>query len=200
MALFADMNDFLDALDPARPVSRARLKTASFLGTIVEAASYLEPGERAATCVRCRRRPGRRACPGRVVVEVSTQDAWIIWCCSECKDQGTIRNWRGTPWDRARHHAAQTVTTPAADRVDLLFTDQEYAELAGLGHTQPVPETLFADARRVPEGVIVSASIRDLNALSWCIAQELDPERQQARLIAFNQLDLRLAAALRRWN
>jgi hypothetical protein len=50
--------------------------------------------------VRCRRRPGRRPCPGHIRAAI-TLDARmdITWECTSCGDNGLISNWHGTMWD-----------------------------------------------------------------------------------------------------
>ena len=48
--------------------------------------------------VRCRRRPGRRACPGEIDALLERGEV-IRWECPECGDNGFIRGWQGTPWD-----------------------------------------------------------------------------------------------------
>ena len=48
--------------------------------------------------VRCRRRPKRRACPGRLEYRLWA-DERITWECPKCGDNGVISNWQSTQWD-----------------------------------------------------------------------------------------------------
>ena len=52
------------------------------------------------TNVACRRRPGRTPCPGTIVAGTADDSDAIVWICPECRDQGWIGGWQGTPWDR----------------------------------------------------------------------------------------------------
>jgi hypothetical protein len=48
--------------------------------------------------IRCRRRPGRKPCPGLLDATFSTDDA-ILWHCRHCGDRGVITHWQNTFWD-----------------------------------------------------------------------------------------------------
>jgi len=53
--------------------------------------------------VRCRRRPGRRACPGRLRILLRDSSEPIRWRCDACGSRGEIHNWfrpDGGPWPR----------------------------------------------------------------------------------------------------
>lgn len=49
--------------------------------------------------VRCRRRPGRKPCPGDIEADLDPETEDIVWWCPVCGDKGYIRNWKGTLWD-----------------------------------------------------------------------------------------------------
>jgi hypothetical protein len=51
------------------------------------------------TDVRCRRRPGRKACPGFILAADDEAAGTIWWMCPECGDNGLITGWVGTQWD-----------------------------------------------------------------------------------------------------
>ena len=75
-------------------------KIAEHMASIVEAATTRPAGERwAAAALRCRRRPRRKACPGRLVVRRTEVPAEIEWRCPRCADNGFIRGFEATPWD-----------------------------------------------------------------------------------------------------
>lgn len=67
---------------------------------IVSALTSQPPGELRQTSVRCRRRPGRRPCVGRIRAVIEISSGQISWECSACGDSGIIHHWEGTPWDQ----------------------------------------------------------------------------------------------------
>jgi len=62
---------------------------------IVRAGSTHPPGESVTTGLACIRRPGRRPCPGRIVVRRHEREDEIEWRCSDCSDGGSISGWPG---------------------------------------------------------------------------------------------------------
>lgn len=67
---------------------------------IVAAATAAADDHDLATCaVQCRRRPGRRPCPG-IIEHRLWPDERIRWQCPHCGDNGIISNWQSTAWDR----------------------------------------------------------------------------------------------------
>lgn len=69
---------------------------------IVRAATAGDAGEPWRSVLRCRRRPARRACPGRMMVTCTTADAPIQWSCDSCGDAGTVVNWADSLYDLRR--------------------------------------------------------------------------------------------------
>ena len=95
-----DITHYLDARGAivAAPTPARRL--AEHFAAIVGAATS-DP-QRAATAsgVRCRRRPGRRPCPGEIRASITLDDRMdVVWECPACGDEGVISNWQGTLWD-----------------------------------------------------------------------------------------------------
>ena len=72
---------------------------------IIEYGAGLAPGEMRLTLLECQRRPGRKPCPGLLVVgKRSTGE--IETGCPTCGEADTrVHNWEGTDW-------AQGVPTP----------------------------------------------------------------------------------------
>lgn len=77
-------------------------RSGRFLGSIVWAATAARTTLPIESLVRCRRRPGGRACPGQIGLRMTERPAEIRWCCSACGDHGVIRNWQGSRWDAVR--------------------------------------------------------------------------------------------------
>ena len=76
-------------------------KFISFLGQIMEEASLKPPGEYIEISVKCRRRPGRKPCPGKILATRETDESPILWECTHCGTGGEINKWRGTQWDNS---------------------------------------------------------------------------------------------------
>jgi hypothetical protein len=94
------MVDFLDAAGYMVDMPAPARNLANHLGAIVSALTSQPPGQWRETSVRCRRRPGRRPCAGRIRAVVEVGSGEIAWQCPTCDDNGLIHHWEGTPWDR----------------------------------------------------------------------------------------------------
>jgi len=82
----------------AAPKGPAR-RLAEHITAIVAMASRPELIPLSEYQVRCRRRPGRKPCPGIIEAEFDPDDRRIIWWCPVCDDCGYISNWQGSMWD-----------------------------------------------------------------------------------------------------
>ena len=97
-----DMRHFLDSegfvIQEPRP---ARLLAEHFC-SIVEAVTRRQVRQQDwVTGVQCRRRPGRKACAGKIIAGMDQQDpTTIVWSCPLCGDNGYIRGWQETQWDK----------------------------------------------------------------------------------------------------
>lgn len=91
-----DFTHYLDAHGrlpkDARPVIR-------YMAEIVALGSALLPDQIHVLPLRCRRRPGRQPCTGRLHAKLEGESGSIIWECSGCGDRGFISNWQDTDWD-----------------------------------------------------------------------------------------------------
>ena len=95
-----DMTHYLDEHGAivAAPTPARRL--AEHFAAIVRAVTFDPCGAATESSVRCRRRPGRKPCPGQIRAAITIDDRMdIIWECSSCGDNGVISNWHGTMWD-----------------------------------------------------------------------------------------------------
>ena len=72
-----------------------------FLGQIVEEASSKPAAEDIETNLKCRRRPSRKPCPGKILAIRKTEDSPILWICTYCGTGGEIHKWKGTQWDNS---------------------------------------------------------------------------------------------------
>lgn len=100
MTWVTDLSHFVDEtgdLPPDLPGPARRL--AEHMAAIVAAATTAANQAEAVRPIRCRRRPGHRACPG-VIEHRLWPDESITWECPSCGDNGVISNWQSTAWDR----------------------------------------------------------------------------------------------------
>jgi repressor LexA len=92
-----DITHFLDEAGDLADMPPAARKLASFLALIIEAVTQACPTHDYATGIRCR----KRGCSGSIRATLSAADEEIVWYCPSCLEQGVIRNWQGTKWDRS---------------------------------------------------------------------------------------------------
>ncbi|MGZ5365615.1 MAG: hypothetical protein ACXWD5_16105, partial [Mycobacterium sp.] len=113
-----DLRHFLDL--PATSPGPAR-RMAEHLTSVVRAATACDPGLRWVSALPCRRRPGRRACPGFTEVLRSDIPASIAWRCACCGDEGVISGWEGSPFDlrtgRIDHGAGDVIRAGVSPEV-----------------------------------------------------------------------------------
>lgn len=73
---------------------------ALYIGSIGSWVTSHPAGHYVHSNVLCRRSPGRRRCLGTIEAGFGRDGSTIIWQCPICGDNGTIRGWEGTMWDR----------------------------------------------------------------------------------------------------
>ena len=96
-----DMRHYLDEAGRLhKDMPGPALSLAQFLGSIVGWVTSHPPGSHERTNVLCRRSPGRRRCLGDIYARFEQEGTVISWRCSICEDNGFIRGWEGTFWDR----------------------------------------------------------------------------------------------------
>jgi hypothetical protein len=101
MAWVTDFTHFLDESGgPHRGIAAPARRLGEYFGAIVAAATS---DSDVAPQIPCRRRPGRRPCPGVIAHRILT-DTSIHWACPHCSDNGFISNWQGTAWDNSPLH------------------------------------------------------------------------------------------------
>lgn len=94
--LITNLTHFLDERGRvALPPSRAR-RIAEFLTEIVTAVTHDLDAPLAP--IKCRRRPGRKPCPGLIDAYINLEDE-VLWQCESCRDQGVITHWQNTFWN-----------------------------------------------------------------------------------------------------
>lgn len=96
-----DIRHYLDPSGHLPDMPGPALNLALFLGSIVEWMTIRAVAGVERTNVYCRRSPGRRRCPGEIAAAFEEGTDVILWRCPLCGDNGYIRGWRGTLWDRS---------------------------------------------------------------------------------------------------
>ena len=97
-----DIRHFLDENGSLIQQPRAARLLAAYIGSIISAITrrsvYQEDQN---TDIACRRRPGRNPCAGKIIAGFDAQDpSTIVWCCPVCEDNGSIRGWQETQFDK----------------------------------------------------------------------------------------------------
>jgi hypothetical protein len=95
-----DLTHYLDEHGAIVTVPSPARRLAEHFGAIVRAVTWDPVGAETGSSVRCRRRPGRKRCPGQIRAAITLDDGMdIVWECPSCGDNGLISNWDGTMWD-----------------------------------------------------------------------------------------------------
>lgn len=94
--LSADLRHFLDLPDDIPGPAR---RLAAPLGDLIRAATAAELGPAWISALPCRRRPGHRACPGRMMVRRPDRAAPIAFENTDCGDGGVFSGWHDSPDD-----------------------------------------------------------------------------------------------------
>jgi hypothetical protein len=97
--LITNLTHFLDERGCIAPMEGPARRLAEFLTGIVAAMTH--DMDEPALPTRCRRRPGRKPCPGILDTQFGGdfEDLAILWRCPECGDHGMITHWQNTFWD-----------------------------------------------------------------------------------------------------
>lgn len=171
--LVADLDDYLDLPDD---VPGPALRAAERLGRIVHAATAGDAGVRWTSALPCARRPGNRACAGRIVILRSDPPAPVHWWCADCGDDGSIRKWEGSPYDlRRRTLAVAEVTEQTVVPDDVAAVLRELLMLDA-----DVERRVFAMAAG-PAGAVLSVTPDELDELVDSVAAEANHEGDRRR-------------------
>jgi len=175
-----DLRHLLDLRDPAvaHKIPAPARNLGEYFGSIVEAVSagWEDHGELVATMVRCRRRPGRKPCPGRINAVIANDiPGDIEWRCDNCDDRGIISHWRGTPWDLPGVEGFEHEEDEARVLVDLLVREEEYDAIRGILVLDDLADRVVKAARGVGDGdVLLEAPRAWLDHLLEFVAAEVE--------------------------
>ena len=92
-----DLRHYLTSAGTLAELPRlARILAEYWTEIVARGSNFAAPAE-----LRCRRRPGHRACPGLLDIGLDPDTCAITWCCPVCGDDGMIRVWQGSFWDNS---------------------------------------------------------------------------------------------------
>ena len=137
----SDLRHFLDLRDDAPGPAR---RIAEQFSLIVRAATAGDAGLCRVSAVGCRRRPGRRACPGHIAVLRSDVPPSIEWRCTSCGDEGVISGWEHSPFDLR----TRTTDVRPSDDVQVVIEPDVAATLQSSMLIDTAGERLVFRARR----------------------------------------------------
>ncbi|HZE00782.1 MAG TPA: hypothetical protein VE155_03300, partial [Pseudonocardiaceae bacterium] len=174
-----DLHHYLD-LPEDTPGPARRL--AEHLSDIVRAATAGDAATAWESALTCRRRPGNRRCPGRMIVCRTKPAAPIQWQCGACDDDGVISNWEDSPFDLRRRRLAV-----AGAATEIIISNQVAAALRDLRLLDVDCERLVFRTRAHNDGAVLTATAEELDELIGFVAAEANHEpnrRRQQRLDA----------------
>ncbi|MEP6561085.1 MAG: DUF3024 domain-containing protein [Nakamurella sp.] len=184
--LSADLRHFLDLPDDVPGPAR---RLAAQLGDLVRAATAAEPGPAWISALPCRRRPGHRACPGRMMVRRAERAAPIVFECTDCGDGGIISGWQDSPYDGSGHlrGAAKGIMQIS---ISALVADT----LRALTFLDRNCQRVVFGARSDRADVVLAVTQEELEELIGSVAAEAnhEPNRRRRRRLdaAFESLEI----------
>lgn len=154
-------------------------RLAEYFGSIVGAATIAAPGVDVHTALRCRRRPGHKPCPGRIVVERIEVPPEVAWECPWCRDKGVIRNWRGTGWDLTDKVAS---SNNGEQRITVVLSGEQYDVLRkGSVAFDAECKRIVLGAVTTRGGIEIKGTIGELDYFLECLAAEANHEANSAK-------------------
>jgi hypothetical protein len=172
--LVSDLRHFLDLPDGVPGPAR---RMAERLTLIVRAATAGHAGAEWVSALPCNRRPGRRPCPGHMVVRRTDVPSSIAWWCTSCSDEGVISGWEQSPYDlRSRNPRATS-----ADVRPVVIPVETAAALRDLQLVDSDMERLIFRAEATEEGIVLFGGDDDLDELMGYVAAEANHEENRRR-------------------
>lgn len=170
------VSDLQHSLDLPADTRRPAQRVADLLSDLVRAATAGDAGTAWVTALPCRRRPGNRACPGRMNVLRDATNVSIQWQCSVCEDAGMISNWQDSPFDLRRREL-----NVAEVAHDIAICDDVAAALRELQLLDTDCERLVFRIRTHENAARLTATDDDLEALIEAVAAEANHEPNRRR-------------------
>jgi len=192
-----DIADFPDPAEAAAAELPAPARSIrDHLGGIVQAATAWLPGVVLESAIRCRRRPGRRPCPGHirlVLPDDLAEDATIEWSCTVCGDHGTIRGWQGSSWDLSM--VDRDPRWSEGEGVELMVTAPQYSQLRALSADDATLLAIVMVASTDPAGIRLEMTIGEARVFLSRLATAVLQVRSRRRRDLLLELLARMNAA-----
>lgn len=169
-----DLRHFIDLPETAPGPAR---RLAEHLTSVVRAATASDPGVAWVSALRCRRRPGRRVCPGFIEVLRTDIPASIHWQCVSCGDEGAISGWEGSPFDL---RTGSNDGGPG-EVIRVVISSAVAATLRSLVVVDSAGERLIFAARVLDGCVVLQGDLDDLDELIGYVAAEANHEPDRRR-------------------
>jgi hypothetical protein len=185
-----DMRQFEKMVDAEHQVPLASIRLGEHFGRIVRAATCWVPGITMDSAVRCRRRPGRRPCPGHIRLYRAEVPPQINWQCSACDDKGIIRGWRETMWDLSGQARA---THP---EVKVTLSRREFMVLDRILGLDRQAERVVCAAITTDSGILLTGGVWEINHLAGFVVHESANTSTLSRRKVLGRIADKLEAAL----
>jgi hypothetical protein len=184
-----DMTHF-EGIPPGASREPAR-RIAQFFSSIVSASSVSPADVLVDSALFCRRRPGRIRCPGHLKISRGRVSGVISWHCSRCDDQGEISNWEGTSWNLSKW---ATERQSKQEFHELILTEDELQELKRSLILSPECECLLYGAIIAHGGIVIRATLEELEELEENIAADANHEEKRRRQRILDRIYERIEA------
>jgi hypothetical protein len=172
MLYVTDLRD-LEGIELSPDAPGPALKFAHYLKRAVRAATAsAERGPRP-TALPCRRRPERRPCPGRLVVELQDLPSGVSWHCPACGEEGWIDGWQGSLSDLS----GVARPTELDDLKRVVVPEEHYDMLLDLLSIDQRCERFIYAARPKPGGAELTGAEDDFEELGNAVAFEANHAR-----------------------
>lgn len=210
-----DMTHFLDILKPEVDVPSPARRLGEYLGRIVEAATSSPPLILIETSIRCRRRPGRKPCPGHIRLVCNDDEGEIVWECTSCDDRGIIRGWEGTPWDRSFDDVGIDETSMAEPTtfepvegdglgnlsrsggpIEIVLDNAEYSACREVCLGEEIPMAILENTEHCQNGLKLTVSARNTAAFHDYLLDVAISEKNPSYVQLLGQTVKKMRAAL----
>jgi len=167
---------------------------AEYIGEVISAATASPKGQWKHSAVRCRRKPGHRKCPGRILVcERGNGD--IEWECPSCGALGVIRNWQGS-WD----DLSEMRVEGEQPSFEIVLSEKEHEEVKKCLNKDPESDIIIYGAAHTKEGIVLRATGEDMQDFTDILKFYANHEENSKRRRIVDQVLNRLEALLGRWS
>jgi hypothetical protein len=170
-----DISHYL--LPDGTPAPGPPARYAHYFGSIAAAATTQPSGVWKDMAVQCRRRPGRKPCPGHIRVKRIDNPARVEWYCTSCDDNGLVEGWQGTQWDNSQ-------TRTQADAKGIIrvgVSADEFRLLRDCIILEPDTQAIIDGATITTSGIQLKGLWEDFEDLAGCVAFEANHTKNQKK-------------------